>query len=119
MAEIGDPFANSCIVVAVAVFAVLVQSLLMTHFGRRRVFLLVGFTVCGVTMLINAIVWTAQPNTESTAKVIIGILVVYILSFSGCISTFATLSGGEIPSQRLRSYTFGLANATGFLVAVR
>lgn len=28
------------------------------------------------------------------------------------------MSGGELPSQRLRSYTFGLATAVGFLGAV-
>src|SRR4051812_23709681 len=33
------------------------------------------------------------------------------------ISTYAWLAGGEIPSQRLRSYTFGLASAVGFLAA--
>ena len=30
------------------------------------------------------------------------------------IATYAWLSGGEIPSQRLRSHTFGLAAAVGF-----
>lgn len=30
------------------------------------------------------------------------------------VSTYAWLAGGEIPSQRLRSYTFGLAAAVGF-----
>lgn len=34
------------------------------------------------------------------------------------VSTYAWLSGGELPSQRLRSYTFGLAAAIGFLGAV-
>jgi hypothetical protein len=33
------------------------------------------------------------------------------------ISSYAWLAGGEIPSQRLRSYTFGLAAAAGFLFA--
>jgi len=33
------------------------------------------------------------------------------------IATYAWLAGGEIPSQRLRSYTFGLAAAVGFLGA--
>ena len=33
------------------------------------------------------------------------------------ISTYAWLAGGEIPSQRLRSYTFGLAAAIGFFFA--
>lgn len=33
------------------------------------------------------------------------------------IAVYAWLAGGEIPSQRLRSYTFGLAAAVGFLAA--
>lgn len=33
------------------------------------------------------------------------------------IAPFAWLSGGELPSQRLRSYTFGLSAAIGFLGA--
>jgi MFS transporter, SP family, sugar:H+ symporter len=33
------------------------------------------------------------------------------------VATYAWISGGEIPSQRLRSYTFGLAAALGFLAA--
>jgi hypothetical protein len=33
------------------------------------------------------------------------------------ISSYAWVSGGELPSQRLRSYTFGLAASTGFLVS--
>jgi hypothetical protein len=33
------------------------------------------------------------------------------------ISSYAWLAGGELPSQRLRSYTFGLAAAVGFFFA--
>jgi hypothetical protein len=33
------------------------------------------------------------------------------------IATYAWLAGGEIPTQRLRSYTFGFAAAIGFLGA--
>lgn len=35
----------------------------------------------------------------------------------GMIGSYAWLAGGEIPSQRLRSHTFGLAAASGFLFA--
>jgi hypothetical protein len=34
------------------------------------------------------------------------------------VSSYAWVSGGELPSQRLRSYTFGFAAAIGFLGAV-
>jgi len=33
------------------------------------------------------------------------------------VSTYAWISGGELPSQRLRSYTFGFATAVGFFAA--
>lgn len=40
--------------------------------------------------------------------------VIYICGYNGMVATYAWLAGGEIPSQRLRSYTFGLAAAVGF-----
>ena len=47
-------------------------------------------------------------------KVIVGLSVVYIVGYNGMIAAYAWLTGGEIPSQRLRSYTFGIASAVGF-----
>lgn len=48
------------------------------------------------------------------AQVIVGLSIVYICGYNGMIAAYAWLSGGEIPSQRLRSYTFGVAAAVGF-----
>ena len=39
------------------------------------------------------------------------------MGYNGMVATYAWLCGGEFPSQRLRSYTFGLASAIGFLGA--
>jgi hypothetical protein len=47
-------------------------------------------------------------------KVIVGLSVIYICGYNGMIAAYAWLTGGEIPSQRLRSYTFGIASAVGF-----
>jgi SP family sugar:H+ symporter-like MFS transporter len=47
-------------------------------------------------------------------QAIIGLSVVYICGYNGMIAAYAWLSGGEIPSQRLRSYTFGIASAVAF-----
>ena len=46
-----------------------------------------------------------------------GVSVVYIVGYNGMVATYAWLCGGEFPSQRLRSYTFGLAASIGFLGA--
>ncbi|KAL9109690.1 MAG: hypothetical protein Q9227_005728 [Pyrenula ochraceoflavens] len=105
MAGVGSPFANACILVAVGVVAIIINSFLVTHVGRRRMFLFWGLILCGICQMIIAVLDTTQPAAESSRKGI------------GMISSYAWLSGGELPSQRLRSHTFGLAAAIGFLGA--
>lgn len=118
MAHIGDAFENSCILVAVGVVAVIINSIVITKWGRRRVFLTTGLIICGMIQLLQAIVYTVHPGTVSTGKAIVGLSVVYLIGYNGCISSYAWVAGGEIPSQRLRSFTFGVATAIGFFGAV-
>lgn len=118
MAGIGNAFQNSCILVAVGVVIILINSAVITKIGRRRVFLITGLILCGITQLMVAAIYNAHPTRQSTGKAIVGLSVVYIIGYNGCISSYAWLSGGELPSQRLRSYTFGLAAAVGFFGAV-
>ncbi|KAK5118700.1 hypothetical protein LTR85_007906 [Meristemomyces frigidus] len=117
MAGVGKPFENSVALVTVGVFAIIVNTCIITRYGRRRVMLISGLILCAITMLIIAAVDTAAPNAESTKKLIVGISVIYILGYNGMISSYAWVSGGELPSQRLRSYTFGLAASVGFFGA--
>jgi len=117
MANVGNPFMNACILVAVGVVAILVNLGIMVRYGRRRLFLTWGLVICGFCQLIIAIVYQKQPGTKATGKVIVAISVIYIVVYNGAICPFSWLCGGEIPSQRLRSYTFGLAAAVGFLGA--
>ena len=69
MAKVGSPFENSCILVAVGVVAILINSAIITKYGRRRVFLTIGMTVCGITQLIVAVVYDKQGASTSTGKV--------------------------------------------------
>ncbi|KAI5917668.1 putative maltose permease [Camillea tinctor] len=117
MANVGNAFENSCILTGVGVAALLANSFLITRFGRRRVMMTLGFTFCGLSQLIMAIVYTVEPNTVRSGKILVGMSVVYIVAYNAMISTYAWLSGGEISSQRLRSYTFGIATAVGFFGA--
>lgn len=50
-------------------------------------------------------------------KLIVAMSLLYLLAYNGMISSYAWVSGGELPSQRMRSYSFGLAAAGGFLGA--
>ncbi|KAI1187559.1 MFS monosaccharide transporter-like protein [Nemania serpens] len=117
MANVGNPFENSCILTGTGVAALMINALIITRYGRRRVMLMSGFVVCGLSQLIMAVVYTVEPGTEKTGKAIVGLSVVYIVAYNALISTYAWLSGGELASQRLRSHTFGLATAVGFLGA--
>ncbi|GAB1315359.1 Major facilitator-type transporter ecdD (Fragment) [Madurella fahalii] len=117
MAGIGNAFENACILISVAVVAILVNSALVTHFGRRRVFLISGMLLCGVAQLLTAVIYHVNPGAKSTGQAIVGLSVVYILGYNGMVATYAWISGGELPSQRLRSYTFGFATAIGFFTA--
>jgi hypothetical protein len=82
MAGIGDAFANSCILNAVGIVAILINSALITHFGRRRVFLVTGLTFCGIAQLVTAAVYQANPGAKSTGQAIVGLAVVYILGYN-------------------------------------
>jgi MFS transporter, SP family, sugar:H+ symporter len=117
MAGVGKPFENSVALVTVGVVAIIINTCVITRYGRRRVMLVTGLIVCAIAQLIVAVVYTVAPHAESTGKVLVAISVVYIFGYNGLISSYAWVSGGELPSQRLRSYTFGLAASTGFLGA--
>ncbi|KAL2005365.1 hypothetical protein VTN00DRAFT_2576 [Thermoascus crustaceus] len=117
MAHVGNAFENSCILTALGVVAIIINICMITRFGRRRFFLTTGLVLCGISQVIIAAVYDANPTAESTGRAVVGLSVVFILGYNGMISTYAWLSGGELPSQRLRSYTFGLSSAIGFLGA--
>ncbi|KAF2787544.1 MFS monosaccharide transporter-like protein [Melanomma pulvis-pyrius CBS 109.77] len=114
MAKVGNAFQNSCILTAVGVVVIIVNSCVISKIGRRRVFLMVGMFICGVSQFIVAAVYHVHPGTVGTGKVIVALSVIYICGYNGMVATYAWLAGGEIPSQRLRSYTFGIAAAVGF-----
>ncbi|KAF1951237.1 general substrate transporter [Byssothecium circinans] len=114
MAGITDAFKMSCVMTAVGVAVIIINSCVISKIGRRRVFLMVGMSICGLSQFIVAAVYHVSPGTVSTGQVIVGMSVIYLCGYNGMVSTYAWLAGGEIPSQRLRSYTFGIASAVGF-----
>ncbi|ORY10536.1 monosaccharide transporter-like protein [Clohesyomyces aquaticus] len=117
MAKVSDPFAMTNVLSTVGLLAIIANSLIIVKFGRRRVLLMTGLLICGLLQLIIAVVYHEQPGRRSTGKIIVALSSLYMFSYNGMIATYAWLAGGEIPTQRLRSYTFGLAAASGFLFA--
>ena len=82
MAGIGNAFENSCILISVGVVAILINSSVITHFGRRRVFLVTGLALCGLAQQLTAVVYTVNPGTQSTGRAIVGLSVVYIFAYN-------------------------------------
>ncbi|KIW38034.1 uncharacterized protein PV06_10010 [Exophiala oligosperma] len=117
MAHVSNPFGMSCILSTMGLVAILINSSIVVRYGRRRVLLLSGLIFCGILQLIIAVVYDKQPGTKTTGKVIVALVCLYMMSYNGMIASYAWLSGGELPTQRLRSHTFGLAAAIGFLGA--
>ena len=84
MAGITNAFQNSVILTTLGVFAIILNSAVITHIGRRRVFLVTGLLLCGLAQLLTAVIYTINPGTESTGKGIVGLAVIYILGYNVC-----------------------------------
>ncbi|KAK4124780.1 general substrate transporter [Parathielavia appendiculata] len=117
MSKVANPFGMSNVLSAMGILAIFFNSLIVVRYGRRRVIMMVGLALCGVFQLIIAVVYDRLGGTTATGQVLVGFTCVYMMSYNGMIATYAWLAGGEIPTQRLRSYTFGLAAACGFFFA--
>ncbi|EHL02661.1 putative High-affinity glucose transporter RGT2 [Glarea lozoyensis 74030] len=117
MAKVSNPFGMSCVLSTLGLLALAINSLIVVRYGRRRVLLMSGLVTCGILQLIIAITYHKNPGTKKTGKVLVALSCLYMMSYNGMVSPYAWLTGGEIPSQRLRSYTFGLSAAIGFFFA--
>lgn len=69
MAGIGRPFEDTCIMAGIGSFFLLVNSAIITKYGRRRVFLGWGLIFGGIAQLIMAAIYTAYPKTKLAGKV--------------------------------------------------
>jgi len=73
---VGEPFTMSIVLVCVGVIGVIINTLVITRFGYRRVFLMVGLVLCGAVQLILAAVYDAAPTAKSTLNLLVGLSVV-------------------------------------------
>jgi hypothetical protein len=91
MANVGNPFMNSCILVSVGVVAIFINLGVMVRYGRRRIFLTWGLIICGFCQLIIAVVYQKHPGTNATGKVIVAVSVIYIFVYNVSLPTFPIL----------------------------
>jgi Sugar (and other) transporter len=82
MAHVSNPFAMSCVLSTVGLAALIINSLIVVNWGRRRVILTSGLITCGVLQLIIAVVYNQKPGTAQTGKVIVGITSLYMFTYN-------------------------------------
>ncbi|KAF2461165.1 general substrate transporter [Lineolata rhizophorae] len=97
---------------AAGLVATIFSMWLITKVGRRTV-LLFGFASQGICMIIVAAT-SEKGMTETIGKVMVAFTIMYIFFYNLCCAPYLYLVAGEIPSQRLRGYTLGIAIAISF-----
>ena len=114
-AKVSNPFLYTILVDFMGIIGSLVSLFIVRLVGRRQI-LIIGTSACGIAHLITASVWTAHPATVTTGKVLVAMSAIYNFWYCGTISAYAWALAAEVTSQRLRSYTIGLATAVWFLL---
>ena len=82
MARVSNAFAMSCVLSAVGLVAILINSLIVVRYGRRRVLLMSGLIVCGLLQLIIAITYDKKPGATVTGTVLVALSSLYMMSYN-------------------------------------
>jgi len=99
---------------AAGLIATLFSMWLITRIGRRTI-LLIGFATQAACMLIAALVYQFHPTSVAGGRALVSFTIIFLFFYNMCIAPYLYLSAGEIPTQRLRGYTLGMAIGVGFL----
>ena len=84
MAQVSDPFAMSCVLSTMGLLAIVVNSLIVVKYGRRRVLLTSGLITCGILQLIIAVVYDTEGANSTTGKVLVALCCLYMMSYNVC-----------------------------------
>lgn len=109
-----SPFRAGIILLCVGLIGVLVTPLITGKIGKRRI-LGMGGLLQALCMLGIAVSYTARGADVTSGKVIVAMCSIYLFVASGTTSPFSWQVSGEIPSQRLRSFTLGFASSVTYL----
>jgi MFS family permease len=82
MGRVSDPFAMSCVLSAVGLLAIVINSLIVVRYGRRRVLLTTRLIICGFLQLIIAVVYDKKGANTTTGKVLVALSCLYMMSYN-------------------------------------
>ncbi|KAF8578472.1 general substrate transporter [Ramaria rubella] len=110
------PFINTIIYQSCGV-ATSLAAVPLTRIFERRHILLTGFSLTTLTMFLIAILYTVDPHSTNAGKAMVAMVCLFGGAYGGTIGPLSWAVAGELPTNRLRSYTFGFAMAIGFVFA--
>ncbi|KAF2733979.1 putative sugar transporter [Polyplosphaeria fusca] len=110
----SDPFQSGIIVTSVGLVGVLVTPLFTGKIGKRPI-LMTGGIVQALCMLGIGLSYTVRGTDPLSGRVILAMAAIFLFTASATTSPFSWQVTGEVPTQRLRSYTLGFSSAITFL----
>lgn len=115
---VNDPFKWGVTAQFIGYFGQLLSYPAIAMLGRRTM-LLIGSSICGLSMLILGIIFEAPSvvDTVAQAKAVVFVLALYQFGFNFGVVGPVYMVSGEIPAQNLRAYTAGLSIGIGFIFA--
>lgn len=115
---VSQPFKYTVVLQCVSVIMAGAGLFLNRIFGRRTLFIS-GGTLTTITMFLVAIIWTAggSNHTPIQGRALVAMVNIYLGAYSYSIGPIAWVAAGEIPCNRLRSLTLGLAMSITFVFA--
>lgn len=118
VSRIPNPFEYTIAIQVLAVVGSFLGMILQRYFGRRSTFIS-GNAIVTCTLFTVAIIWTAAGSNHTTAqgKAIVSMIMIMNFAYSFSVGPVGWLVAGELPSNRLRSLTFGIGMACGFFCA--
>ena len=82
MAQVKAAFAMTCVLSAVGLLAIVINSLIVVRWGRRRVLIINGLIWCGILQLIIAIVYDKMPGQVVAGRVTVALSSLYMFSYN-------------------------------------
>lgn len=112
-----DPFKWGILVQFIGYFGQLLSYPFIAMLGRRTM-LLIGSSLCGLSMLALGVIFEA-PIKDMVARSngVVALMAIYQFGFNFGVVGLVYLVSGEIPAQNLRAYTAGLSTGIGFIFA--
>jgi MFS transporter, SP family, sugar:H+ symporter len=108
-----EAFQESVGMTAAGLAGTLFSMWLITKIGRRTIFM-VGYIAQGICMLVVAVTWTVDATSAVSGRVMVAFSILYLVFYNTCSAPYLYLAAGEIPTQRLRSYTLGISIGFAF-----